>query len=92
MQSAADLSPAYAAPPSLVPSTNRPFGHQGTYTKRLTVTRGTTMARLTNIDHDAAEWGEGKEQTTDVISGSCSSITDHVTWRRWSLGTVDECG
>ena len=57
MQSAADLSPAYAAPPSLVPSTNRPFGHQSTYTKRLTVTRGTTMARLTNIDHDAAEWG-----------------------------------
>jgi len=27
-RSAADVSPAYAAPPSLVPCTNRPFRHQ----------------------------------------------------------------
>jgi len=39
-RSAADASPAYAAPPSFVPYTNRPFGHQRRYTKRLTVADG----------------------------------------------------
>ena len=36
-RSAADLSPAYAAPLSLVLYTNRPSGHQRMCTKRLTV-------------------------------------------------------
>jgi len=41
-RSAADVSPAYATPPSLVPYTNRHIGHRRRYTKRLrinTVTR-----------------------------------------------------
>jgi len=31
------LSPAYAAPPSLIPYTNRPFGHRRRCTKRLVI-------------------------------------------------------
>ena len=34
-RSAADLSPAYAAPASLIRYTNRPSGHQKRHTKRL---------------------------------------------------------
>ena len=34
-RSAADLSPAYTAPPSLIRYTNRPSGHQKRNTKRL---------------------------------------------------------
>jgi len=34
---AADVSPAPTPPPSLVPYTNRPFGHQRRCTKRLTI-------------------------------------------------------
>jgi len=36
-RSAADVSPAYVAPPFLVPYTNRPFGHQRRHKKRLTI-------------------------------------------------------
>jgi len=41
-RSAADASPAYAAPPSRVPYTNRPSGHQRRNTKRLAIERTTT--------------------------------------------------
>ena len=38
----ANVSPAYAAPPSLDPYTNRRLGHQSRYRKRLTI--GTRVA------------------------------------------------
>ena len=44
-RSAADLSPAYAAPPSLVPYTNRPLGHQRRYTKRFAIAEASSTTR-----------------------------------------------
>jgi len=46
----ADASPAHAAPPSLVPYTSRPFGHQRRYTNRLTVDKTAWVARERAVD------------------------------------------
>jgi len=48
--SAAHVSPAYAAPPSLVPYANRPFADQRRYTKRLTVVITAPNILSTGVD------------------------------------------
>jgi len=48
-RSAADVSPAYAALPSVVPYTNRPFGHRRWNTKRLTIV---VVVAVRQIDAD----------------------------------------
>jgi len=60
-RSAADVSPAYAASPSLVPYTNRPFGHQRMRTKRLTIV---------SLEVAVAEWvGGARRQRYQVATG-----------------------
>ena len=45
-RSSAQVSPTPTSPPSLVPYTNRHFGHQMRYTKRLTIAYHETSGRL----------------------------------------------
>ena len=72
-RSAADLSPAYAAPRSLVPHTNRPFGDRSGSTQRLPVCRHTCPINQSTLPtrqrSNSRSVGEAAKGGEEVASG-----------------------